>query len=182
MIIKKYIGIYIKYLMKTAFSISMIGFVPLMIIYLIFLSNGTIGIEGLWLPLMFPVGACVVVLFCLLYLYGFQNMIREQEKTFEIRFNDENNIKLALNIYTSDHWLIFAGKYAFSRRYIKTITSFRTQRRVRPGYSYYIVVHTIDGDKYTIFVPASRLPDKIKAWYQQKQTDTAALSKQSNLH
>ena len=159
-LIRKYIILYIKYQLKITLIFSGL---PL-ILTGIFLFVPSIEFHDALIFLAIPFMSVLYFLWSLLYLIGFQNMIKEQESRYGIVFDDTNAQKLDNTVFVSDAWLIFSGKYAFYYRDIQNITSIKY--RHRRGY-YYIVIHTVNKEKYTTSVSAASIIPKIKTWFQK---------------
>lgn len=165
---KRYIIIYIKQNIKIALIIGVIPFILMAAILLFFPKVEPKDALSL---LIFPAFGLLYFLWSLLYLIGFRNMIREQEKRFDTVFDGKHEVKLAETVFTAEKWLIFSGKYAFYHPMIQNITSFK--RRGKRGLYYSIVIHTVDGEKYTVAVVPSLIP-KIKTWFQKLRQEENA--------
>ena len=95
----------------------------------------------------------------------FERLIRYQEKCFNIVFSDENATPLfpSSSTFLSDHWLIFSGKSAFYRQYIKKI-KIKT-KRANGGNDYYLEIQTCDGKTYTKNPGSYTDAKKIRQWF-----------------
>ena len=78
------------------------------------------------------VPALVWYLLDILLTFRFRRIIRYQERLFHVKFSDTNVAALypGSNTFLSDDWLIFSGKSAFCRQYIRrvSIVTVRTGR------------------------------------------------------
>lgn len=83
----------------------------------------------------------------ILLTFRFRQIIRYQERLFHVKFSDTNAAALYPESNTFlDDWLIFSGKSAFFRQYIRriSIVAVRTNR----GNDYRLKLFTTDGKTY----------------------------------
>lgn len=99
------------------------------------------------------------------YTLYFRRLIRYQERLLHTTFNDANARPLYphSHIIFSDEWLIFTGKAAFCRAYIRRITiSTRPSGRT---YVHILKIYTNDGNRYTHRFSSHSDAQKIRQWF-----------------
>ena len=102
----------------------------------------------------------------ILLTFRFRQIIRYQERLFYVKFSDTNVAELypGSNTFLSDDWLIFSGKSAFCRQYIRrvSIVTVRTGR----GNDYRLKLYANDGKTYLLRMIDSHASAKtIQLWY-----------------
>ena len=112
------------------------------------------------------VPALVWYLLDILLTFRFRQIIRYQERLFHVKFSDTNVAALypGSNTFLSDDWLIFSGKSAFCRQYIRrvSIVTVRTGR----GNDYRLKLYANDGKTYLLRMIDSYASAKtIQRWY-----------------
>ncbi|MBO5097031.1 MAG: hypothetical protein J6B96_01805 [Agathobacter sp.] len=161
-IVNKYIAIFHKRNILTAFLCTMIVFVPLFAVALIFdVIESDILIA--FIPFLLAILFLALASF---YTIRFKQMIVNQEKLYSVRFNDENAEHLETTIYLSNEWLICAGISAIHKEHIKAISS--TLRYGQAGASNEIIVKTADDKKYRIWRISVSNVQKIRNWKDGK--------------
>lgn len=152
---KEYIKVYHKRNIKLALFGAGMVFVPLFVVSLFY----DVVLEDMFVPFAL---AAVCVLVASVYTIRFKKMIEEQEKIYNIQFQDEDVECLENILYLSKDWLIWAGSCAFYKRHIKSIKDIR--RYGRGGSSSQVIIKTIDNKKYTIWCRSTSNVKKIKKW------------------
>ena len=111
------------------------------------------------------VPALVWYLLDILLTFRFRQIIRYPERLFHVKFSDTNAAALypESNTFLSDDWLIFSGKSAFCRKYIRriSIVAVRTNR----GNDYRLKLFTTGGKTYLHDIDSQTNPNKIQHWY-----------------
>lgn len=111
------------------------------------------------------VPALVWYLLDILLTFRFRQITRYQERLFHVKFSDTNAAALypESNTFLSDDWLIFSGKSAFCRQYIRciSIVAVRTNR----GNDYRLKLFTTDGKTYLHAIDSQTNANKIQRWY-----------------
>lgn len=101
----------------------------------------------------------------ILLTFRFRQIIRYQERLFHVKFSDTNAAALypESNTFLSDDWLIFSGKSAFCRQYIRriSIVAVRTNR----DNDYRLKLFTTDGKTYLHAIDSQTNANKIQRWY-----------------
>lgn len=100
------------------------------------------------------------------YTLYFRRLIRYQEQLLHTTFNDANARPLYphSHIIFSDDWLIFSGKSAFCRAYIRRITvSTRPSGRT---YVHILKIYATDGKRYTHRFSSRSDAQKIRQWFK----------------
>lgn len=101
----------------------------------------------------------------ILLTFRFRQIIRYQERLFHVKFSDTNTAALypKSNTFLSDDWLIFSGKSAFCRQYIRriSIVAVRTNR----DNDYRLKLFTTDGKTYLHAIDSQINANKIQRWY-----------------
>lgn len=112
------------------------------------------------------VPALVWYLLDILLTFRFRQIIRYQERLFHVKFSDTNAAALypESNTFLSDDWLIFSGKSAFCRKYIRRI-SIVAVRTNRGGNDYRLKLFTTDGKTYLHAIDSQTNANKIQRWY-----------------
>lgn len=158
---KKYIYKFLKFVALATIACLLPGIMSLCLMI----------IEGEYSPV-------VILLFCPLiiaiiisplHIIRFNRLISNQEKMFNIKFEDNNAKELGNPIaFISDNWLICSGTCAFYREYVK---SFGVKRETggRGPTSYKIIVNTIDGQKYSFYAGASKDIVMCREWLHRKK-------------
>ena len=158
MIINKYIAFYHKRNFVLSLICAIICFIPLFIVSLIAnVIKEDILISFVPFAIFF-----IVVGIESLFTIRFKRMIFEQEKEYEVQFNDDEVIHLETTLFISNEWLIWAGSVALCKKNIKTIKS--KLRYGRAGSSNEVIITTLDDRKYRIWCLSSSNVDKIKKW------------------
>jgi len=113
------------------------------------------------------IGFCAVFLVQCFFIIRFFRMIRKQEKQFEISFSDCDAKPLwkGASVYTTNDWCILGGTAAFYRGYIKNVT-WQYERRYRGTGSYYLIVNTLDGQRFRIWLGKKSSCSRIKSWWK----------------
>lgn len=99
------------------------------------------------------------------YTLYFRRLIQYQEQLLHTTFNDANARPLYphSHIIFSDDWLIFTGKAAFCRAYIRRITiSTRPSGRT---YVHILKIYATDGKRYTHRFSSRSDAQKIRQWF-----------------
>lgn len=112
------------------------------------------------------VPALIWLLADVLLTIRFKRIIRYQEQLLGVEFNDTNANPLypGSNTFLSDDWLIFAGKSAFHRQYIKRITI--NPKNTNIGLDYWLKIYTNDGKEYKRHIDSQTNTKKIQIWYK----------------
>ncbi len=101
----------------------------------------------------------------ILLTFRFRQIIRYQERLFHVKFSDTNATALypKSNTFLSDDWLIFSGKSAFCRQYIRriSIVTVRTNR----GNDCRLKLFTTDGKTHLRAMDSQTNANKIQRWY-----------------
>jgi len=155
---KKYIFIYNGRNVLLSLLFATIAFIPL---YSSAMNYDYVSNDLLLSFLPFAIAALYVVI-ASLFTIRFRSMIKKQEKNYGIVFNDTRSEHLERMIYLSKDWLIFAGVYAFYKRYIKSVTYIL--KNVRGGPSYKVTIKTIDNKCYKISCRNLSGIKKIRKW------------------
>lgn len=155
----KYIYIYHKRNVRVALLCALIAFFPLFIASLFY----DVTPEDTLVSFTPFIMAAVCITVASLYTIRFKKLIKAQEKTYGIEFQDTNAVQIGKTLFLSDEWLIWAGSGAFYRKHIKTISSVRSQGRSSGSLSYKAVIKTADGKKYSFWCTASAI-NKIRKW------------------
>ena len=158
MTINKYIAFYHKRNFVLALFCAIICFIPLFIVSLI----ANVIKEDILISFVPFAISFIVVSIASLFTIRFKRMISEQEKEYEVQFNDDEVIHLETTLFISNEWLIWAGSVALYKKNIKTIKS--KLRYGSAGSSNEVILTTIDGKKYNIWCLSSSNVDKIKKW------------------
>ena len=124
-----------------------------------------LGHWGLLLSIVIGFGA--VLLVQCFFIIRFFRMIRKQEQQFEICFSDCEAKPLwkGAPVYVTEDWCILGGTAAFYRGYIKNVT-WQYERRGRGAGSYYLIVKTLDGCRYRIWLGRKSSCAKIIRWWK----------------
>lgn len=101
----------------------------------------------------------------ILLTFRFRQIIRYQERLFHVKFSDTNAAALypESNTFLSDDWLIFSGKSAFCRQYIRRISIVAVQ--TNRGNDYRLKLFTTDGKTYLHAIDSQTNASKIQRWY-----------------
>lgn len=101
----------------------------------------------------------------ILLTFRFRQIIRYPERLFHVKFSDTNAAALypESNTFLSDDWLIFSGKSAFCRKFIRriSIVAVRTNR----GNDYRLKLFTTNGKTYLHAIDSQTNANKIQHWY-----------------
>lgn len=158
---KKYIGIYMKRNLITAFVCAGIAFVPLLIVSM---ENNAVEKDLLIALIPFPVALCCFLI-SLLPCLGFQRMIGLQEKRYGTRLDDAEEIRLENGLYLSRNWLIAAGRVAIYKKHIQKL---KQEFKVEKGGSVYRIRITVDGGRqYTVRCRSEANVKKIRNWFNK---------------
>ena len=155
---KKYIEIYHKRNITLALVCATIAFLPLFVVSLFYdvVSEDTVIS---FIPYVF---AALSVVVASLYTIRFKKLIEEQERIYNVQFQDKNAQHLENTLYLSEDWIIWAGSSAFYKKHIKSISSVR--RHGKGGSSNQVIIRTVDNKKYTIWCRSTSNVKKIKEW------------------
>lgn len=101
----------------------------------------------------------------ILLTFRFRQIIRYQEHPFHVKFSDTNATALypGSNTFLSDDWLIFSGRSAFYRQYIRRISIVTV--RTNMGNDYRLKLYTTDGKTYLRAMDSHTNAKKIQRWY-----------------
>lgn len=101
----------------------------------------------------------------LLFVVHFVLFIRFQENRYHITFCDTGAKPLypSSNIFLTDEWLIFAGRTAFYRPYIRNISI--VSEKTNGGRNYQLKIHTDDDSTYYRSIDSNASAQKIRAWF-----------------
>lgn len=157
--VKKYIKIYNKRNCLLALLCAGIVFVPLFAVSLFYDAVPT-DILISFSP--FGVGALCVGLASLCTI-RFKKMIRQQERLYNVQFNDDGAVHLENTLYLSGDWLILAGTCAIYKGRIRSVSSKLVVGK--GGSSNRITIKTVDHKKYRIWCLSSSNVRKIKKWH-----------------
>ena len=165
---KKYITLFLKTRFVLIFGCATALFV-LFFSVLLFDRNAVYPpIFALWVYFV----AIVFYAINLLVVLRFQRVIAYQERLFDIRFCDTNATPLykgsikAPGVFLSDDWLIFAGKSAFCRQYIKHIDI--KSEEANMGNDYRLRIYTVDYKEYSIHIDSPANARRIQIWYKNQ--------------
>lgn len=157
---------YIKRFLKNRFCLA---FGSATLLDLLFLIPDLIYDKALEDPMIY-IGCYLLALGWFLldigYALYFRRLIRYQEQLLHTTFNDANGHPLYphSHIILSDNWLIFAGKSAFCRAYIRRITvSTRPSGRT---YVHILKIYATDGKRYTHRFSSRSDAQKIRQWFK----------------
>ena len=155
---KKYIEFYHKRNITLALVCATIAFLPLFVVSLFYdvVSEDTVIS---FIPYVF---AALSVVVASLYTIRFKKLIEEQERIYNVQFQDKNAQHLENTLYLSEDWIIWAGSSAFYKKHIKSISSVR--RHGKGGSSNQVIIRTVDNKKYTIWCRSTSNVKKIKEW------------------
>lgn len=159
---EKYIRIYMKRNLRLAFFAAFLCFVPLFIVSLAF-DVLSYDIIVSFVPFFI---ALLCVAFSYIYTFRFRKMISEQETMFSVDFDDTSAQHLETTIYLSKDWLIHAGSAALYKGNVKSVTS-KSQQGLRGGSSNRVMLKTVDGRRYVIWVLSSSNVKRIKKWAEE---------------
>ena len=124
-----------------------------------------LGKWGLLLSIM--AGFTPVFLVQCIQIIRFFRMIRRQEREFGICFSDEDAKLLWKNapVFVTEDWCILGGTAAFYRGYLKNVT-WQYEHRYRGPGSYYLIVKTLDGRRYRLWLDSKSTCAKIRRWWK----------------
>ena len=158
---------YMKHFLKNRF-LMVFGYSSLFypMFFLLFVTD-----ESVWKSLLF--GLIVYIPGLIWYavdvvlVIRFKRLIQDQEQRFGVAFEDKNAAAVApkSDTFLSDDWLIFAGKYAFFRGYIKQISII--SKRTAWGRAYVVKIYSADGKVYPRGVDSVFSAQKIQQWLHQ---------------
>ena len=158
---RKYINIYIRRNFLLALFCSIIIFIPLFIVSLIYdVISYDIAVSFTPFVLSF-----LCVLFSNFSTIKFKKMITQQETMYNIEFNDNSAQHLETTLYLSDNWLIYAGISAFCKNHIRSI---RTKVECgKAGTSKRIIIETVNNKKYAIWCVSDENARNIEKWLKE---------------
>lgn len=158
---KKYIYKFLKFVALATIACLLPGIMSLCL--MIIEGEYTSVAILLFLPLI------IAIIVSPLYIIRFNRLISNQEKMFNIKFEDNNAKELGNPIaFISDNWLIHSGTCAFYREYVKSF-SVKKEWGATEVTSYKIIVNTIDGKKYSFYAGASKDIVMCREWLHRKK-------------
>ena len=156
--IETYVKIYLKRNILLAFVCSVIGFIPLFIVSLVY--------DVISYDLIISFCPFLIAFLCfsisLFPIIRFKKMIASQELLYGIVFSDNNSTRLETTLYLSDEWLIWACYCAIHKKHIQSVKCKRGHSRV--GSSYRVKITTIDKKHYIIWCLNFSSIKKINSW------------------
>lgn len=158
---KKYTYVFLKNRFLIVFAAATLFFLLFFFVLLINKSAVYAPSFGLWVYVPAVVWYGIDILLSI----RFQRMIRYQETYLNVVFSDADSAPLFPKsmTYLSKEWLIFSGKAAFHRQYIKKIAI--KARRTNMGNDHYLKIQVCDGKTYTKAVDSYSNAQKIRDWF-----------------
>ena len=157
-LISKYIKVYVKRNILLALFCSILVFIPLFIVSLIY-DVMSYDIAVSFVPFAI---AIICVLISLIPTIQFRRMITQQEEVYGVKFSDTGAVHLETTLFLSDNWLIWAGVSALYKGYITDVKSRIMSGSV--GSSNRVELITADNKRYVVWCLNGNNLVKIKKW------------------
>ena len=157
-LISKYIKVYVKRNILLALFCSILVFIPLFIVSLIY-DVLSYDIAVSFVPFAI---AIICFLISLIPTIQFRRMIAQQEEVYGVKFSDTGAVHLETTLFLSDNWLIWAGVSALYKGYITDVKSRIMSGSV--GSSNRVELITADNKRYVVWCLNGNNLVKIKKW------------------
>jgi len=160
-----------KYIFRSGCWIFGFAFFLCTLFFVVSLFNDSLS-DDLQATLIALGLAVLAFLVSLLPVFRFQNMIKLQERMFNIQFIDEDALPIHRYslVYLTKDWLIVAGRYAFYRNFIRNDRiKIQIQNNSR-GNDYFIKIDGVNNQFYRFHADSASSAKKIKAWSKTEES------------
>ena len=169
-LISKYIKVYVKRNILLALFCSILVFIPLFIVSLIY-DVLSYDIAVSFVPFAI---AIICVLISLIPTIQFRRMIAQQEEVYGVKFSDTGAVHLETTLFLSDNWLIWAGVSALYKGYITDVKSRIMSGSV--GSSNRVELITADNRGYAVWCLSGNNLEKVYKWLNWSQDTAKAIA------